>query len=313
MSKEINKILIDKRYSEPIAVQQIIKGVRKEVYNEATGKTNLVGDGEIVWDIKDRRPHGHFIVGYQKKSKEPDIYTGLKLISKGTSKVGYEIIGSLDIDIEISRDEKIWESWSGEDIDLNAGDVLCIRNNKDTLSINPSNYFHFKFAYRNEEIEAVGNCNSLINYKDASPYCFYSLFSYGYGLVKAPDLPSLIAPDGCYNKMFYLCQQLIQVPDLAATSLGIQCYAQMFSDCYSLIEAPILYATTDLGRACYSQMFQFCNNLKSIKIYYGGAINTVRFRAWVDGVSPTGVFYYNGSTTTRGSSAIPEGWTVETF
>ena len=34
------------------------------------------------------------------------------------------------------------------------------------------------------------------------------------------------------------------------------------------------------------------------------------FSNWVDGVASTGTFYYNGSDTTTGVSAIPTGWTV---
>ena len=37
---------------------------------------------------------------------------------------------------------------------------------------------------------------------------------------------------------------------------------------------------------------------------------TNAFDRWVDGVASTGTFYYNGSDTTTGTSAIPTGWTV---
>ena len=34
------------------------------------------------------------------------------------------------------------------------------------------------------------------------------------------------------------------------------------------------------------------------------------FDMWVSGVALEGTFYYNGSDTTQGESAIPNGWTV---
>lgn len=49
-----------------------------------------------------------------------------------------------------------------------------------------------------------------------------------------------------------------------------------------------------------------------MKIAYAGNFDE-HFVCWVDGVSPTGTFHYNGSDTTRGADAIPEGWTIQPF
>ena len=43
---------------------------------------------------------------------------------------------------------------------------------------------------------------------------------------------------------------------------------------------------------------------------YTGNFSTTDFNYWVSGVASSGTFYYNGSDTTHGVSAIPEGWTV---
>ena len=65
-------------------------------------------------------------------------------------------------------------------------------------------------------------------------------------------------------------------------------------------------------------MFNDCSSLNSIKIAYTGNFSGTgvplnAFNYWVNGVASTGTLYYNGSDTTRGTSAIPENWTVQTF
>lgn len=60
-------------------------------------------------------------------------------------------------------------------------------------------------------------------------------------------------------------------------------------------------------------MFNGCSSLQEIKVDFTGNFNATYFRDWVSGVPNTGTFYYNGSDTTRGASAIPTGWTITTF
>ena len=60
---------------------------------------------------------------------------------------------------------------------------------------------------------------------------------------------------------------------------------------------------------CYAGMFKECSSLNFIKIGYTGNF-TIGFSSWVQGVSSTGTFYYNGSDTARGDNAIPPNWSV---
>lgn len=53
--------------------------------------------------------------------------------------------------------------------------------------------------------------------------------------------------------------------------------------------------------------------LEEIKIGYTGEFSEDYFSNWVQGVASSGTFYYNGSDTTEGDSAIPSGWTVTPF
>ena len=63
-------------------------------------------------------------------------------------------------------------------------------------------------------------------------------------------------------------------------------------------------------------MFYGCSNLNTITLGYTGNFADApssAFNNWVNDVASTGTFYYNGSDTTHGESAIPEGWTVTPF
>ena len=86
----------------------------------------------------------------------------------------------------------------------------------------------------------------------------------------------------------------------------------MFRNCTSLTAAPRLPATT-LSNSCYQGLFYGCSHLNSITLDYIDSFSTEYFNEWVAGVASTGTFYYNGSDTTTGESAIPTGWTVTPF
>ena len=118
----------------------------------------------------------------------------------------------------------------------------------------------------------------------------------------------------CYSNMFRDCTSLTQAPELPATTLASNCYNSMFQGCSSLTTAPELPATT--AYSCYQNMFNGCSNLNTIKLGYADNFADAPYNAfsnWVSGVASTGTFYYNGSDTTTGSSAIPTGWTVTPF
>lgn len=91
------------------------------------------------------------------------------------------------------------------------------------------------------------------------------------------------------------------------------CFFNLFKNCTSLTTAPDLPAT-ELASNCYNHLFSGCTSLNSIKIGYTGNFSgNDCFGYWVNNVASTGTFYYNGSDTTRGISAIPAGWTIQSF
>ena len=153
--------------------------------------------------------------------------------------------------------------------------------------------------------------------------CFDNMFSNCTRLdclVTPPKLLSNNLEYRCYNEMFRDCISMTWAPELPATNLADSCYRLMFYGCTSLSKAPYLPAT-NLVDSCYSQMFELCSSLNEVKInytgtfghYYQGTYISYYTGSWLDRVSSTGIFYYNGSDTTRNKSAIPSGWTVQRF
>ena len=144
-------------------------------------------------------------------------------------------------------------------------------------------------------------------------YCYRQMFQGCTSLTSAPTLPAITLAQNCYYSMFQDCTSLTTAPKLPATTLVTGCYRQMFQGCTSLTSAPTLPAIT-LADKCYYGMFQGCTNLNYIKAMFTTTPSTTYTSNWVSNVAASGTYVKNSaaSYTTRGASAIPNGWTVET-
>ena len=136
-----------------------------------------------------------------------------------------------------------------------------------------------------------------------------------YLLTENADVPTTALPDRCFYALFQNCTALTSAPDLPAPIMSTGCYSNLFEGCTSLTKAPFLPATSRVANWCYQYMYSYCSSLNEISLAYTGMFNpgSAPFQGWVDGVPATGTFYYNGSDTSRGTSAIPSGWTVVQF
>ena len=143
--------------------------------------------------------------------------------------------------------------------------------------------------------------------------CYYGMFESCTSLTSAPELPATTLADYCYAGMFDGCTSLTTAPELPATTLASNCYNSMFYNCTSLTSAPQLLATT-LANSCYDSMFRGCTSLNYIKAMFTTTPSSTYTENWVNGVAASGTYVKNSaaSYTTRGASAIPNGWTVET-
>ncbi len=162
-------------------------------------------------------------------------------------------------------------------------------------------------------------------------------------LTTTPVLPATRVPLGGYYRMFENCTSLITAPELPATSFGQSAYGSMFEGCTSLTTPPsILPASTNTDKFVYDAMFKDCTSLTTAPVisqipykqnifvsmfegctslnyikYIGTSPLTSLYHTdWVKNVSSTGTFVMNADATWdpeeyRGTSGIPEGWTVE--
>lgn len=244
---------------------------------------------------------------------------------------------------ETSYDMVTWEPYTlGASITLTPQGNSRIYFRGNNTTVNESSRCGVRFVDDGSGMFVSGNIMSLLNYSDVVPaHCFEGLFM-GTVLLSYPELPAVVVGDYGYSAMFADCNGLDTITEpveLPATTLGVYAYGSMFEGS-TLVTAPVLPAKT-IGEHSYGGMFSQCLQLKSapniaatnfgyaaceamfagdvelqsIKMAYTGNFVTDNqaFSNWVSGVSLSGTFYYNGSDTTRGASAIPTGWTIQKF
>lgn len=146
-----------------------------------------------------------------------------------------------------------------------------------------------------------------------APQSYFAMFRDCPSLTTAPALPATELGYFCYSCMFENCTNLTTAPELPATTLANGCYEEMFNGCISLVNAPILPAT-NLTERCYDGMLQNCKKINNITMLATN-IGNYSLRNWVDGVSPTGIFYKNPNMNDlpTGINGIPEGWEVRDY
>lgn len=292
-------------------------------------------------------PQVHINYIWEGVEEESEIkVNGLKFTSQeNNSTIGYIISGSpIGSNIKYSYDGVNWNTWgANNNITLNDKEYIYIKgNNPNGLSKNSTNYLKFVMTGK---IAASGNINYLLDEDNGSSittipndYCFAYLFQNCTALTQAPELPATVLTNNCYDFMFYNCTSLTRTPELPAIELADLCYHGMFTKCTSLTEASDLPATVlkphcyegmfdgcsalvrapylagvTLAEYCYCIMFRNCTSLNYIKLAYTSYFSSNIFMFWVANVAPTGDFYYNGHYTNRGTSAIPEDWTIQSF
>ena len=265
---------------------------------------------------------------------------------ENNSQLSYRLfsLSPSSIDIGYSLDGSTFVAWAADTpITLNAGESVYVWNKKETLNIGESNRMIFRTT--SGKFNISGNCNSMINFTDVKDQCFFGLFA-GIDVVDASQLilPSTSLGSYCYAGMFSDCYELINAPELPATNLADRCYYQMFNNCEKLVNPPKVLPAKILKEGCYLGMFSYNLEMKkapeilgttlatncfrvmfsgsdvlnNIKIAYTGDFDDAYFYKWVNGVSNTGDFYYNGDDTSNfGSNAIPKDssnpWNVHNY
>lgn len=134
-------------------------------------------------------------------------------------------------------------------------------------------------------------------------------------LTKIPELPATTLAPHCYRTTFGRCSSLTSVREnyLPVTTMAEACYINMFIGCTSLTKGPDLLAT-NLVKQCYQGLFNSCPNLNYIKCLAESMVSDST-SSWTTNVSSTGTFVKspNMSSWSRGTSGIPNGWTVQDY
>ena len=205
----------------------------------------------------------------------------------------------------------------------NVGDRVCFRGTN-TKWGGSSNNSRNRFSFTGQ-VAISGNINSLVSSTQYNELLDVSsgrdrLFQYlFYGNTALVDAENLVLPatsigGWTYCNMFENCTNLAKAPkELPATYISSSnwAYSGMFLNT-AITKSPYIRITNVPNQVC-AQMFDGCSSLAEIKVDYTGGFGTGSFSNWVRGVAATGTFYYNGTTTTRGASYIPSGWTITTF
>ena len=238
---------------------------------------------------------------------------------------------------QYSYDKINWKTADNVTLKLNTDDKVYFKGNITSFQTTTGSVAHFTMTGK---IAASGSIMSLQegNPQDKSlkyKYEFYELFLRCSSLVTAPELPANSLTESCYSYMFAGCTSIVNAPALPSTSLAVNCYDCMFGNCTSLINAPALPANTlelgcyinmfsgctslekapdlpavTLAPVCYYLMFEDCINLNYVKCNVK-EYNSHNFDSWLKNVSKVGDFYcYDASIFPKGTSGIPEGWTV---
>lgn len=179
--------------------------------------------------------------------------------------------------------------------------------NNDGVAL-PQYAFRKMFAYTSNLRDASNLRLPSINLA----YQCYNVMFYQSGITNAPGLPADTMVQECYRGMFQDCANLQDAPALPATTLAQYCYQAMFAG--SGIKSIVLPATI-LTNHCYKEMFQRCAALSYVKMMAIEWIPSVNSSGWMDSMTVSnGTFVKNSAATwenTFGTSAIPNGWTVE--
>ena len=140
------------------------------------------------------------------------------------------------------------------------------------------------------------------------------MFSGCTSLTAVTSLPATTLSTGCYSNMFAYCSGLTAIQSsLPATKLVSSCYSSMFDHCSNITTAPVLPATT-LVTSCYNKMFNYCSKLNYVKAMFTTTPSTTYTNSWLNNVASSGTFVKNSSATwtSRGTSAVPNNWTIQT-
>ena len=241
----------------------------------------LAEDGKPTQKLKD------LIKAKRKELRGVRQYDYLKFTAKENNSTIYYTYGGPSSSIKIGYSDDgtsfvEWNEGNANKITLNQDESIYVRNYTGTLS-DGTNKFKFIMS---GSFDSSGQVDSLINFKELTPYCFAELFDGRTQLKTAPvlsattlaphcyenmfrgtsitascELPASVVPESAYNGMFFNCIYMTYARSMGAKSVANNGCNSMFANCYQLVTAPEISATVAGERAFYG-MFAYCSNLE---------------------------------------------------
>ena len=200
------------------------------------------------------------------------------------------------------------------DVEGNPMSLLYGDNFRNQTSLSGKSYAFWGLFSGNTNVVSAENL--VLPATTLASNCYRAMFYGCRSLTSIPqELPATTLVDSCYRAMFGECVLLTSVDDKylsKATTMVQACYMNMFIGCSSLVKAPSLVAST-LATQCYQGLFNRCTSLNYIKCLATNISASNCTSSWVTGVASSGTFVKAASMTswTRGTSGIPNNWTVQ--
>lgn len=186
------------------------------------------------------------------------------------------------------------------------GDAVQFWNTETTLTKSSSSYVRFAMT---GSVAASGSVQSMVNYADCTPYCFWGLFRDCKALKTPPLMPSMKLANNCYNTT-YSGSGITEFPVLPATELAATCYGSMCYYCTDITGDLILPART-LITSCYSYMCSGDNKMGNVYVAFTEWSSATS--GWLSGINLAKTFYKPAALPepeTRGGSTVPANWTI---
>ena len=290
------------------------------------------------------------VLGGDYSSPEPTV-APLRLtnVGVGSAQIYFSPLSGFNADIRYRKNGQgeyvHFPTSSGDQLVLWSGDYVEVIGSNLEYTGSSLGVFTIPSPY---QIEASGSIMSLLYGEEldeennlimpANGRILRYLFTNCAGLITPPELPATSLVGSCYAYLFDGCSNLQYAPELPAETLAYGCYESMFRGCVSLTGKPVIAATTYAAKCC-STMFLGCSSLtqapdilaellpsESLQYMFSSCTSLQEIRvnfttwsyatyAWLGGVAANGVFKCPAAldTSTRDSSHIPAGWTIETF
>lgn len=275
-------------------------------YNDLTNKPIITAPVNADWDESDSSDLAYILNkpnlatvatsgSYNDLSNKPVIptqYDWLCLTANEANSTVYIYKYTNNFDLEYSTNGTTWSAYTwegttGQTITLaNAGDKVYWRgDNADTCDGGISNlYVQFRMS---GSIKATGNVMSLLSKTcsktEIPKFCFYQLFRGCSALTSANIFGRVKVLSGC-GRIFQQCTSL--------TSIEIP--TEVIADHMDMM----------------ASAFNGCSSLSRVKVGFHAWFSGT---AWLKNVAATGTFICPSDLdcSTRSTSRVPEGWTVE--